>query len=349
MSNKNHLPHFLKSAWITGNFKYLGDTENLSNVTGNFEKTMRTRGRDDTVAGRAIDRVDARARADADEADTSVLRAGRVPPTGVCDCCKQPVATAEEQVPVTDEEVPRVEERVTVVEEGVAEERVMHDTDTTTAASTELSVYTDGVFPGGPSDMSILTGYADHERPVLKVTSHRSKLKNFLKRPMLEHVARIVWDFYLLEFARCSLTMLDAPLLLAFVEIWHPETSSFHLPFGEMAVTLDDVHSLFHLPIAGTFFTPFHRDQATTVHMVIDALDVNELVVLKEFGDTRGFHLRMFWLRKVYQPLVDAGSYQVAAKAYMLHLVACTFFAHKFGVYIYVHYLTLFSDLKTPY
>ena len=64
-------------------------------------------------------------------------------------------------------------------------------------------------------------------------------------------------------------------LLSTFVERWHPETSSFHLPFGEMTVTLDDVDALFHLPIAGTFFTSVHRDQATAVRMVVDSLDVD--------------------------------------------------------------------------
>ncbi|XP_058742153.1 protein MAIN-LIKE 1-like [Vicia villosa] len=112
-----------------------------------------------------------------------------------------------------------------------------------------------------------------------------------------------------------------------------------------MTVTLDDVHSLFHLPIAGTFFTIVDRDQVTTLRMVMNALEVDELVVLKEFGDTRDFHLKMSWLRKVYQELVDAGRYQVAARAYMLHLVA---FTDKSGVYIYVRYLSLFSDLDIP-
>ncbi|XP_058761675.1 uncharacterized protein LOC131635093 [Vicia villosa] len=188
---------------------------------------MRTRGRDGTVAGRAI--------AVADEAGTSVLRVGRVPPNGsnrkqrteqagrgfraphcrggrtstavdeqvhqdevaeveAVVVVREP-AVVEEQVPVADEEVPRVEERVAVVKEGVAEERVVHDTDTTTGTSTESSVHIDGGFPGGYSNRLVLTGYADHvayriwqgkERPVLKLTSHRSKLKNFPERPMPE-------------------------------------------------------------------------------------------------------------------------------------------------------------------
>ncbi|XP_058759212.1 protein MAIN-LIKE 1-like [Vicia villosa] len=189
---------------------------------------------------------------------------------------------------------------------------------------------------------------AGREHSVLKLTSHGSKLKNFLEGQMPEEVAGIVREFHLLVFFGCSLTMLDAPLLSTFIERWHPETSTFHLPFGEMTVTLDDVSVLLHLPIASTFFTPVHKDHATAVQMVRDALEVDELVVLKEFGDIRGFHLGMSWLRNINQQLVDAGRYEVSSRAYMLHLVACTLFADKSAYYIDVRYLTLFSDLDTP-
>ncbi|XP_058776044.1 uncharacterized protein LOC131650347 [Vicia villosa] len=93
------------------------------------------------------------------------------------------VLVAEEEVAVVKEYVPRVEELVAVVKEGVAEERVVHDTDIITGASTEPSVHTDGAFPGGLSDMSVLTRYADHvayriwqdeERLVLKLLTDRS-------------------------------------------------------------------------------------------------------------------------------------------------------------------------------
>lgn len=83
------------------------------------------------------------------------------------------------------------------------------------------------------------------------MTSHASKLKDFPKIPMPEQVSRIVRDFELLDFSHCSITVLDAPLLTTFVKRWNKETSSFHLSFGEMTMTLDDVSSLFHLPIGG--------------------------------------------------------------------------------------------------
>src|SRR3954466_13238855 len=37
----------------------------------------------------------------------------------------------------------------------------------------------------------------------------------------------------------------------AFMERWHRETSSFHLPVGEMTITLQDVECLLPLPIRG--------------------------------------------------------------------------------------------------
>jgi len=46
-----------------------------------------------------------------------------------------------------------------------------------------------------------------------------------------------------------SYSLIDHGLICAFVERWHEETSSFHLPFGEMTVTLDDVVCLMHLSI----------------------------------------------------------------------------------------------------
>ena len=40
-------------------------------------------------------------------------------------------------------------------------------------------------------------------------------------------------------------------LLMTLCERWHPETSTFHMPLGEMTVTLDDVACLKHLQIEG--------------------------------------------------------------------------------------------------
>jgi len=47
-------------------------------------------------------------------------------------------------------------------------------------------------------------------------------------------------------------------MIRALCERWHTETSSFHVPVGEMTITLDDVHNLLHIPIHGCN-TPFSQ------------------------------------------------------------------------------------------
>ena len=42
---------------------------------------------------------------------------------------------------------------------------------------------------------------------------------------------------------------IDHCLISALVERWRPETYTFHLPHGEMSITLEDVEAIFRLPI----------------------------------------------------------------------------------------------------
>ena len=44
---------------------------------------------------------------------------------------------------------------------------------------------------------------------------------------------------------------LDWPLITSLVERWRPETHTFHLPIGEMTVTLQDVAMILGLRIHG--------------------------------------------------------------------------------------------------
>ena len=44
---------------------------------------------------------------------------------------------------------------------------------------------------------------------------------------------------------------IDHYLILALVERWRPKTHTFHLPHGEMSMTLQDVKVIYGLPIEG--------------------------------------------------------------------------------------------------
>ena len=72
-----------------------------------------------------------------------------------------------------------------------------------------------------------------------------------------------------------SLDTGDWRLIYAFMEHWHKETNNFHLPIGEVTITLDDVASLLHLPVVGAFhsFELLHVDDA--VDMLVELLEVS--------------------------------------------------------------------------
>ncbi|XP_065853434.1 protein MAINTENANCE OF MERISTEMS-like isoform X2 [Euphorbia lathyris] len=48
---------------------------------------------------------------------------------------------------------------------------------------------------------------------------------------------------------------IDMPLISAFVERWQPDTSSFHMPFGEITIMLHDVWQILRIPIEGRLVT----------------------------------------------------------------------------------------------
>jgi hypothetical protein len=52
-----------------------------------------------------------------------------------------------------------------------------------------------------------------------------------------------------------KLPTINSTLLTALVDCWRPETHTFHLPSGEITVTLRDVQLILGLPIAGQAVT----------------------------------------------------------------------------------------------
>ncbi|KAL5194145.1 Protein MAIN-LIKE 1 [Glycine soja] len=208
-------------------------------------------------------------------------------------------------------------------------------------------------FPGGPSDPSVLTTYADHiacsvwtgeERPELKLSSHGRKVHR-LGRPV-PAIKGLIAGTGLSPLIVCSVDTGDRGLLSAFVERWHRETSSFHLPVGELTITLDDVSSLLHLPVIGDFhaFEPLHVDDA--VHMLVDLLMVSPESARAEIVQCRGPYVRLQWVRDVYQRRCQAGHWTAAARVYLLHLLGCTLFANKSATNVHVVYLEALRDLS---
>ena len=143
-----------------------------------------------------------------------------------------------------------------------------------------------------------------------------------------------------------SYETIDKGLLCAFVERWHAKTNSFHLPVGELTITLDDVSIFLHLPIMGQFYMYPSLDSAAATNLLVDSLCVDWGVAAIETHHCRGGHVRLRWLREMYKDTCTKRQWTVAAQAYLLHLGGCTIFADKSATSFSVSYFGLFVDLR---
>nr|XP_004500033.1 protein MAIN-LIKE 2-like [Cicer arietinum] len=164
----------------------------------------------------------------------------------------------------------------------------------------------------------------DDDRGPLKVITHGLKLKKFSEVLVPHPVERWIQESGLLPLSSAYLTMVDAGLVSAFIERWHRETSSFHLPFGEMTITLDDVATLLHISPNGKFF--------------------DAPVNMSTNNAARAAH-ELQWLRDLYSRLIQTNQFECAARTYLLHLVGSTIFADKTHTRVEAKYISLFIDL----
>ncbi|CAL5185677.1 unnamed protein product [Lathyrus oleraceus] len=122
----------------------------------------------------------------------------------------------------------------------------------------EPSVQIGEVFLKASIDSTLLIAYLDHVAFRLwhgDVPIHGANLKKFADVHISCEVTLIVVDVDMLLLEACSLNMIDVSLFSVLLKRWHKNTLSFHIPFGEMTITMDDVLYLFHVSLAGNSFT----------------------------------------------------------------------------------------------
>ncbi|MCH94332.1 putative IMP dehydrogenase/GMP reductase, partial [Trifolium medium] len=111
---------------------------------------------------------------------------------------------------------------------------------------------------------------------------------------------------------RTNYSILDHGVLTAFAERWHPETCTFHLPVGEVGITLDDVQCLLHISIEGMFLNHRKMKRQEGADIVSSFLGLKKEDVLALFAETNGPHLKHAFLQSVY---VDNWDFADAALA----------------------------------
>ncbi|KAH1213693.1 Protein MAINTENANCE OF MERISTEMS [Glycine max] len=175
------------------------------------------------------------------------------------------------------------------------------------------------------------------ERPELKLVSHGRKVDK-IGSPAPE-IEGLVAGTGLSPLIGCSVVIGDPGLISAFTERWHRETNTFHLPVGELTITLDDVACLLHLPITGAL----HRFEPQVVDEVVllmtELLEVSSqearaetsstyvhvvhLGAFRDLGQSGGYAWGVAVLVHMYDQLIEASQTPTRQMGGYLTLLQC--------------------------
>ena len=102
-----------------------------------------------------------------------------------------------------------------------------------------------------------------------------------------------------------SYNMIYHGLICAFVERWHEETLSFHLLFGEMTVTLNDVYCLLHLLIDGMLLSHGAITRDVAMEWMVTHLGSDPGEARVKVTKTKGAHCCFDYLQRIFQAMYE--------------------------------------------
>ncbi|XP_008668703.1 protein MAIN-LIKE 1-like [Zea mays] len=88
----------------------------------------------------------------------------------------------------------------------------------------------------------------------LRSRTHNGFLDMVFDERYTNYLSRAGLDVISYQLRR-GLPTIDSAAITALVDRWRPETHSFHLPFGEMTVTLEDTQKILGLDVTGRAVT----------------------------------------------------------------------------------------------
>ncbi|XP_062000152.1 protein MAIN-LIKE 1-like isoform X2 [Rosa rugosa] len=250
-----------------------------------------------------------------------------------------------------------------VVDDGILEAGVDTGEEQASEPFTDADEPLSGPFPGGPHDPSVLKSFKSHvaaaiwfnkERDPLKLQNHSYKLTQWV---FDEHVTNHkFWSYIdgsrLRPLVNCSYLIGNRVVVSAFCERWQPETNTFHLPFGEMTITLDDVFNILGIPIQGDSISVpdgVRLDKTYYASLLSSTLGVTIDEAKNEMSRYGGNGVTLEWLRLRFQSVSDDSSLEFiefAARGFLLYILGCTLFVDKTGNRINVIYLHFLRDLN---
>ncbi|QHO11058.1 uncharacterized protein DS421_15g494890 [Arachis hypogaea] len=151
----------------------------------------------------------------------------------------------------------------------------------------------------------------------------------YLDRANLLHVARLN-DYWF---------KLDEPLISAFVERWRPETHTFHMPFGECTITLQDVA---YYGCLSDFEQLMEGGKPAWVWFgeLFGELPLEDCI--------DDFTVSFSWFQNKFRVLPAHASeetVQIYARGYIMMLLSTALFTDKSGARVHLRWLPYVADL----
>ena len=179
----------------------------------------------------------------------------------------------------------------------------------------------------------------------------RSRSSEFSKQPPMvdDRVRNIINTVGLEGLLWVPGREIDNGLITALVERWRPETHTFHMPHGEVTITVQDVEVLLGLPVDGDAITG--STQKTWVDVCREFLGFRP-VNQDNHKQLDGQRILINWLlEEVANPLPpDAEEDQLHkyARYYILALLGDTIFMDKSGDRVHLMWVQQLEDLHNP-
>ena len=125
-------------------------------------------------------------------------------------------------------------------------------------------------------------------------------------------------------------------LLSALIERWMPETNTFHLPFGEATITLDDVRMITGMKVDGIVpSSPKPRNSTHAKALVERVLGLNPDQAASLFNPKKGNGVLLKGVEGFFKNCLDADStgkvVDCCVRAYLFYILGHTIFVDKSG------------------
>nr|XP_023927527.1 serine/threonine-protein phosphatase 7 long form homolog [Quercus suber] len=222
----------------------------------------------------------------------------------------------------------------------------------------------------GPSIRDVLTRQDAHRSsllwdaplagegvPGVLTCRHREKglLEGLFEGGLDPRIAAHITDAGLDGLLRVPNIDIDHSLITALVERWRPETHSFHLPVGEMTITLQDIEVIMGVPVDGLPVVGYtHMDDWGDLCASMlghrPPRGLRGVTVFKNTGVMEGPRIKAKWLEDRFRDPLPADAseelVQQYARFYILEMLAGILFMDKSGERHSIMYLQFFNPIS---